>query len=92
MRIDEITHEILSYENHFCPYCDGELYDNYDYCQKCGEYVGIIVNNQTYNNDGINYNQNNKKEDNGHEKTCCGICLLLFLLFGLFSIITYNPI
>lgn len=43
MRIDEESHEIISYEDDFCPYCDGELYDDYDFCTHCGEYVGILA-------------------------------------------------
>ncbi len=97
MRIDERTGEMLSTENDYCPYCDNFLDDpNYDYCEKCGEYVGIVVRNypnygsMEYNN--VNSNSDNQNNGGGHEKTCCGICFLLFLIFWLFSIITYNPI
>ena len=91
MRIDENTGEILSRENHFCPYCDGELMDEYDYCEKCGEYVGIIADNYSISADkleytNVNYDQNNRNENAGHEKVCCGICILLFIIFLIVSL------
>ena len=43
MRIDEVTGEIITYDDDYCPYCDGELFDEDDICMHCGEYVGIVV-------------------------------------------------
>lgn len=91
MRIDEQTGEIISYENYYCPNCDCELPDEYDYCDRCGEYVGVIVNNYPHSGDSVKYNSENynnieDNDENTNHKTC-GICLLLFIIFCFFSFI-----
>lgn len=43
MRINPSTGEIVSYQNNYCPYCEADLEDeNYEWCDKCNEYVGIV--------------------------------------------------
>lgn len=44
MRIDN-NGNIISENDNFCPYCDADLNSgSYEYCDKCGEYVGFIGN------------------------------------------------
>ena len=53
---------------------------------------GYVINHNIKGNN-INYNNGHDSEKNsGHEKTCCGICLLIFLIFFIYSKITFNPI
>lgn len=86
MRINPDTGEIITEDNLFCPYCDGDLYDDYPYCDRCNEYVGVVVHDYS----GYNQNPQNTMPNNNEpvpllskgEKTCCGtICLILFLLW-----------
>ena len=43
MRIDPLTDEIISDDDDLCPYCLSVLDDVYEWCEKCGEYVGVVV-------------------------------------------------
>lgn len=44
MRIDPKTDEIISEIDDYCPYCDAVLEDdNYPWCEKCDEYVGVVL-------------------------------------------------
>lgn len=95
MRIDPNNGDVISYDNDFCPNCDGYLDDEYyPYCDRCGEYVGVIARDYTdYNQNPQNTTTNNNSPESNSlltrgEKTCCGmICLIIFLLwfFGMIS-------
>jgi len=45
--------------------------------------------------DNIDYNpqanNNQNSNQNNNDKTICGICCLLFIIFWFFSLITYHP-
>ena len=75
-----------------CEYpCEVEDYlASYDFDSR-GYIIKHEYNPNNFNNNFQNSNQN-EKSDNGHEKTVCGICLLLFLIFWFFSWISYNQI
>ncbi len=83
--------ELLGDEKYYCPYCYEDLEDAYilDYCEKCGEYIGVPADEYNgFNGSQISNgdyrtnesNQQNKSNDSGKEfnQICC--CILLILL------------
>ncbi|MBR0472702.1 MAG: hypothetical protein IJI98_08430 [Methanosphaera sp.] len=50
----------------------------------------IIPHNMNWDNN-YDYKPQENNEQNNHDKTCLGICCLLFLIFWFFSVLTYHP-
>ncbi len=88
MRFDPSTGELVSRSNDYCPNCDGELEDDNPYCDRCGEYVGLVVHDYSNFNQNTQSSMTNNDSNEGHsilsgrDKACCGmICLIVFLLW-----------
>lgn len=42
MRYDPQTGDLYDID-YYCPECDAELYDDYEYCENCEFYVGLLL-------------------------------------------------